>query len=53
MRKIKVFTLRGCRKEISVCKGTFFEGSHLFIATIVQFINFWCRDNVKQDVLKF
>ena len=46
-------TVRGCRKEISVRKDTFFEGSHLFIATIVQFIYFWCRDNVKQDELQF
>ena len=46
-------TVRSCRKEISVRKDTNFEGSHLSIATIVQFIYFWCRDSVKQDELQF
>ena len=46
-------TVRSCKKEISVRKDTFFEGSHLSIATIFQFIYFWCRDSVKQDELQF
>ena len=46
-------TLRSCRKEISVRKDTWFEGSHLRIATIIQFVYFWCRDYVIQDELQF
>ena len=50
-------TVRGCRKEISVpaqLKIPFLKvPMHLFIATIVQFIYFWCRNNVKQDELQF
>ena len=42
-------TLRSCRKEIRVRKDTWFEGSHLRIATIVYF---WCRDYVIQDELR-
>ena len=38
-------TLRSCREEISVRKDTWFEGSHLRIATIIQFVYFWCRDS--------
>ena len=30
-----------------------FEGSHLRIATIIQFVYFWCRDYVIQDELQF
>ena len=46
-------TLRSCRKEIGVRKDTWFEGSHLRIATIIQFVYFWCRDYVIQDELQF
>ena len=46
-------TLRSCRKKISVRKDTWFEGSYLRIATIIQFVYFWCRNYVIQDELRF
>ena len=42
--KIKDFTLDALYEVVEKRLVLFFEGSHLSIATIVQFIYFWCRD---------
>ncbi|KAA3670442.1 uncharacterized protein DEA37_0003830 [Paragonimus westermani] len=33
-----------CNKEVSIRKGTFFEGSHLSIATIIRFTYYWAYE---------
>ncbi|KCZ81758.1 hypothetical protein H312_00798 [Anncaliia algerae PRA339] len=44
--------VRGCRKEISIRKGTFFEGSHLSFSQTLLFIYFFVNNETFFEQLK-
>lgn len=45
--------VKSCRREVSLKKGTFFEGSNLSIRQIICLIYYFARDDQLQEELKF
>uniref|UniRef100_A0A914QR49 ISXO2-like transposase domain-containing protein n=1 Tax=Panagrolaimus davidi TaxID=227884 RepID=A0A914QR49_9BILA len=44
-----ICTKKQCRKEVGFRKDTFFEGSHLTIKEIFEFVYYWCNGTCQVD----